>query len=277
MAKWRLSAIQLTSSPVPEYNLGQVASYLAQLPIAKRHLVQLPECFAIFGSRDSLNQQYQAALGEGVIMQGCAALAKQFAVYLLAGSLPTTTDDPQRFAASSVLFAPDGTIVADYQKMHLFDVDVGDNIGRYRESATTKPGEKIVLADLEQLKLGLSICYDVRFPGLAQALREQGMNVLSVPAAFTRATGQAHWHTLLKARAIENQCFVIAANQTGVHENGRETFGHSLIIDPWGEILADAGTEPGWISSEIDLAQIARVRQGMPVASHNRFNSELKP
>jgi predicted amidohydrolase len=277
MANWRLSAIQLTSTPVPEYNLGQVASYLAQLPKAKQHLVQLPECFAIFGSRDSLNQQYQAALGEGVIMQGCAALAKQFAVYLLAGSLPTTTDDPQRFAASSVLFAPDGTIVADYQKIHLFDVDVGDNIGRYRESATTKPGEKIVLAELEQLKLGLSICYDVRFPGLTQALRDQGMNVLSVPAAFTRTTGQAHWHTLLKARAIENQCFVIAANQTGVHENGRETFGHSLIIDPWGEILADAGTEPGWISSEIDLAQIARVRQGMPVASHNRFNSELKP
>ncbi|CAM3756822.1 carbon-nitrogen hydrolase family protein [Rheinheimera salexigens] len=277
MAKWRLSAIQLTSTPSPEHNLAQVAGYLAELPVAEQHLVVLPECFAIFGSRDSLNKQYQAALGEGVIMQGCAALAKQFAVYLLAGSLPTITDDPERFAASSVLFAPDGSIVADYQKMHLFDVDVGDNIGSYRESATTKPGQKVVLAELEQLRLGLSICYDVRFPGLAQALLAKGMNVLSVPAAFTRTTGQAHWHTLLKARAIENQCFVIAPNQTGVHENGRETFGHSLIIDPWGDILADAGTEPGWISSEIDLAEITRVRQRMPVASHNRFNSELKP
>lgn len=277
MAKWRLSAIQLTSTPVPEHNLAQVAAYLAQLPVADKHLVVLPECFAVFGSRDSLNQQYQARLGEGVIMQGCAALAKQFAIYLLAGSVPTTTADPKRFAASSVLFAPDGTIVADYQKMHLFDVDVSDNIGSYRESATTQPGDKLVLVELEQLKLGLSICYDVRFPGLAQALRAKGMNVLSVPAAFTRTTGQAHWHTLLKARAIENQCFVIAPNQTGVHENGRETFGHSLIIDPWGEVLADAGTKPGWISSEIDLAQVARVRQGMPVASHNRFISELKP
>ncbi|WNO59915.1 carbon-nitrogen hydrolase family protein [Rheinheimera sp. MMS21-TC3] len=277
MAKWRLSAIQLTSTPSIQHNLNQVETYLSQLPTASQHLVVLPECFAIFGSRDSFNLQYQAALGEGSIMQGCAKLAKQFSVYLLAGSLPTTTDDPNRFAASSVLFAPDGTIVADYQKMHLFDVEVSDNIGSYRESATTKPGDKLVLAELQQLKLGLSICYDVRFPGLAQALTAKGMNVLSVPAAFTRTTGQAHWHTLLQARAIENQCFVIAANQTGVHENGRETFGHSLIIDPWGEILADAGTEPGWISSEIDLAQIARVRQGMPVASHNRFISELKP
>ncbi|HEX5791746.1 MAG TPA: carbon-nitrogen hydrolase family protein [Rheinheimera sp.] len=281
MAEWRLSAIQLSSTPQPEQNLAQVALYLQQLaaafPAAEPHLVALPECFAVFGGRDGLQLQHQAPLGQGPIQQRCAALARQFGVYLLAGSLPTSSAQPERFSASSILFAPDGSIVADYQKMHLFDVDVSDGTGSYRESTSTCAGQKITLATLAELKLGLTVCYDMRFPGLMQALAAQGMNVLSVPSAFTRVTGAAHWHTLLRARAIENQCFVLAANQTGVHANGRETYGHSLIIDPWGTVLADAGTEPGWISAKIDLTDCVRLRQKMPVAHHNRFNSELKP
>lgn len=281
MANWRVSAIQLTSTTDPAQNLQQVALYLQQLADtytdAMPHLVALPECFAVFGGRDGLQLQYQAPLGEGVIQQGCAALAKQFGVYLLAGSLPTCSPDPQRFSASSILFSPEGSIVADYQKMHLFDVEVGDNTGRYRESASTYPGEKITLTELAELKLGLTICYDVRFAGLAQALARKGMNLLTVPSAFTKVTGEAHWHTLLRARAIENQCFVLAPNQTGVHANGRETYGHSLIIDPWGRILADAGTATGWISAEINLTDVVQLRQSMPLAQHNRFNSELKP
>lgn len=281
MANWRVSAIQLTSTTDPAQNLQQVALYLQQLADtytdAMPHLVALPECFAVFGGRDGLQLQYQAPLGEGVIQQGCAALAKQFGVYLLAGSLPTCSTDPQRFSASSILFSPEGSIVADYQKMHLFDVEVGDNTGRYRESASTYPGEKITLTELAELKLGLTICYDVRFAGLAQALARKGMNLLTVPSAFTKVTGEAHWHTLLRARAIENQCFVLAPNQTGVHANGRETYGHSLIIDPWGRILADAGTATGWISAEINLTDVVQLRQSMPLAQHNRFNSELKP
>ncbi|MGP9803134.1 carbon-nitrogen hydrolase family protein [Rheinheimera sp. NSM] len=281
MANWRLSAIQLNSVPQPEQNLAQVGLYLQQLSAAYGnglpHLVALPECFAIFGGRDGLQLQYQAALGQGSIQQGCAALAKQFGVYLLAGSLPTTSPDPQRFSASSIVFAPDGSIVADYQKMHLFDVQISDSTGSYRESASTYPGQKISVAHIDQLKLGLSICYDVRFPGLMQALAAQGMNLLSVPSAFTKVTGEAHWHTLLRARAIENQCFVLAPNQTGVHANGRETYGHSLIIDPWGRVLADAGTATGWISAEIDLSDCAQLKQSMPLAHHNRFNSEPKP
>lgn len=281
MANWRLSAIQLSSVPQPEQNLAQVAEYLQQLCAGVDntlpHLVALPECFAVFGGRDGLQLQYQAALGQGVIQQGCAALAKQFGVYLLAGSLPTTSMDPQRFSASSIVFAPDGNIVADYQKMHLFDVEISDSTGSYRESASTYAGEKISLAHIDRLKLGLSICYDVRFPGLMQALAARGMNVLSVPSAFTKVTGAAHWHTLLKARAIENQCFVLAPNQTGIHANGRETYGHSLIIDPWGRVLADAGTAPGWISAVIDLNDCVQLQQKMPLAHHNRFNSELKP
>lgn len=281
MANWRFSAIQLTSTPQPQHNLAQVALYLQQLAEQYTpelpHLVALPECFAVFGGGDGLQLQYQAAVGQGEIQQGCAALAKQFGVYLLAGSLPTLSPDPQRFSASSVLFAPDGNIVADYQKMHLFDVAVSDSTGSYRESASTYPGQKISLATVGQLKLGMTICYDVRFPGLMQALASQGTNVLTVPAAFTRVTGTAHWQTLLQARAIENQCFVLAPNQTGVHANGRETYGHSLIIDPWGTVLADAGEQPGWISAVVDLTECEQHRAKMPLAQHNRFNSELKP
>jgi predicted amidohydrolase len=281
MANWRISAIQLTSTPAPADNLAQVELYLQQLKqtygATVPHLVALPECFAVFGARDGLQLTHMAPLGQGAIQQGCAALAKQYGVYLLAGSLPTTSPQPDRFSASSILFAPDGSVLADYQKLHLFDVQVSDSTGSYRESLTTCPGQKITLADIGELKLGMTICYDVRFPGLMQALAAQGMNVLSVPAAFTRVTGAAHWHTLLRARAIENQCFVLAPNQTGVHANGRETYGHSLIINPWGDVIADAGTEPGFISAEIDLTECATWQQKMPLAHHNRFNCELKP
>ncbi|WP_200897988.1 carbon-nitrogen hydrolase family protein [Arsukibacterium sp. MJ3] len=273
---WRFSAIQLTSSPEPAVNLAAVRYYLQQLPVFAQHVVLLPECFAVFGGNDKLQLAHQAAIGEGAIQQACQQLAIEFGVYLVAGSQPTTTDNPARFAASSLVFGPDGKLLADYQKLHLFDVNVADSTGSYRESATTMPGNKISLCQLPDLKLGLSICYDVRFPGLMQALAAQGMQLLTVPSAFTRPTGAAHWHTLLKARAIENQCFVIAANQTGVHANGRETFGHSLIIDPWGEVLADAGTAPGWISALVDVSQSQRLSEKMPVHQHNRFNSELK-
>jgi predicted amidohydrolase len=273
---WRLSAIQLTSEPDPAVNFAAVKQYLQQLPTAEQHLVLLPECFAVFGGSDKLQLAHQAAIGEGFIQQRCQQLAREFGVYLVAGSQPTATGNPHRFSASCLVYSPTGALLADYQKLHLFDVSVADNTGHYRESATTAPGEKITLCQLPDLKLGLSICYDVRFAGLMQALAAQGMQVLTVPSAFTRLTGAAHWHTLLKARAIENQCFVLAANQTGVHANGRETYGHSVIIDPWGEVLADAGSGPGWISALVDISKCSELGQKIPVHQHNRFNSELK-
>lgn len=273
---WQLSAIQLTSQPDPQQNFRQLEQYLALLPKAPQHLVVLPECFAIFGGADGLQQSYAEALGLGELQAQCAALAKQYQLYLVAGSMPTRSPDPQRFSASSLLFGPDGCLLADYQKLHLFDVNVADATGCYQESASTLPGDKLTLSAQGSLKLGMTICYDVRFPGLMQALAAKGMNVLSVPSAFTRVTGSAHWHSLLRARAIENQCFVVAPGQTGVHANGRETFGHSLIINPWGDILADAGTEPGWITAAVDLADCQQLASKMPIKQHNRFNSELK-
>lgn len=273
---WQLSAIQLTSQPDPEQNFQQLNHYLALLPKAAQHLVVLPECFAVFGGADGLQYSYAELLGQGELQARCAALAKQYQLYLVAGSMPTISPDPRRFSASSLLFGPDGALLADYQKLHLFDVKVADSTGSYQESATTLPGDKLTLSEQGSLKLGMTICYDVRFPGLMQALAAAGMNVLSVPSAFTRVTGAAHWHSLLRARAIENQCFVVAPGQTGVHANGRETFGHSLIINPWGDILADAGAAPDWISVAVDLADCQQLANKMPIKQHNRFNSELK-
>ncbi|MEN3157762.1 carbon-nitrogen hydrolase family protein [Alkalimonas sp. NCh-2] len=274
---WQLSALQWCSTPEPAENLARLRALLALLPRHPHHLVVLPECALIFGGPEGWQQGFSEPLGQGPWQRELSALACEFQLYLLLGSFPTLSTDPARFSASSLLFAPDGSLLADYQKLHLFDVEVADSTGSYRESDSTMAGEKVTLADCQGLKLGLTICYDVRFPGLMQQLAAQGMQVLAVPSAFTRVTGAAHWHSLLRARAIETQCFVVAPNQTGVHANGRETFGHSLIIDPYGRVLADAGVEPGWISSRIDLNELTAVRQAMPLWQHNRFNCELTP
>jgi len=281
---WQLTALQLCSSPDPAENLRQIADLLQQLPPARPQLVALPEGALCFAGADGANFAIAEPLsGPGAslnaqqpLQQQLSALAREHQIYLLVGTLPTLAaeaqrDEPARFSASSLLFGPDGSLLSDYQKIHLFDADVSDNTASYRESATTKAGDKIKVADLGAVKAGLAICYDVRFPGLFAQLRQQGMNLLCLPSAFTTVTGAAHWHTLLRARAIETQSFVLAPAQTGTHANGRQTYGHSLIIDPWGQVLADAGTEPGLISVRIDLQDVATVRHKMPLALHNQF------
>lgn len=276
---WQLTALQLCSSPDPASNLQQIAQLLLQLPTARPQLVALPEgalCFA--GSEganlaiaEPLSAPGEALSAQQPLQQQLSALARLHQIYLLVGTLPTQSRDSARFSASSLLFGPDGGLIADYQKIHLFDADVSDNTASYRESAATMPGRKVTVADLGSLKAGLAICYDVRFPGLFQLLRQQGMNLICLPSAFTTVTGAAHWHTLLRARAIETQSFVLAPAQTGTHANGRQTYGHSLIIDPWGQVLADAGTEPGLISVRIEMQDVVAVRRSMPIAAHNQF------
>ena len=277
--QWQLTALQLCSSPDPADNLQQIAELLQQIPAHRPQLVALPEGALCFAGADGANlaiaeplaDQHKAA---GPLQQQLSQLARQHQIYLLVGTLPTQSADPTRFSASSLLFGPDGAVLADYQKIHLFDADVSDHTASYRESAATMPGDKVTVADLGELKAGLAICYDVRFPGLFQLLRQQGMNLLCLPSAFTTVTGAAHWHTLLRARAIETQCFLLAPAQTGTHANGRQTYGHSLIIDPWGQVLADAGTLPGLISVRIDLNEVAGVRSKMPLAAHNQFTCD---
>jgi len=274
---WRLSVVQLTSGPDPLANLTTVDQLLAQLPKAEKHLAVLPEGVAVFAGPDGLNLQLAEILGSGSLQSAYAALAKKYQLHLLVGTLPTQTSDPTRFTASSLLYNPQGELIADYQKIHLFDALVNDSSKQYQESAATMPGEKLSLVPLDELKLGMLICYDMRFPGLAQALAALGMNVMAVPSAFTTVTGEAHWHTLLRARAIENQSFVLAPAQVGTHPNGRQTYGHSLIIDPWGRILAEAdGSNEMVLSVETDLDLCQQLADKMPVRHHNRFQSEFK-
>jgi predicted amidohydrolase len=190
-------------------------------------------------------------------------------VWLLAGSLVTRTDGGKA-ANRSFLIDSNGVVQTHYDKIHMFDVDLG-NGEVHRESNAYEAGTKAVTADLPWGKLGMTVCYDLRFPQLFRGLVQKGgAEFISMPAAFTRPTGEAHWHVLLRARAIENGCYVFAPAQCGVHENGRKTYGHSLIIDPWGRVLADGGEEPGFISAEIDPAQVARARTKIPSLTHDR-------
>lgn len=278
MAKlWRLSAVQLTSGPDPLANLAKVDQLLAGLPTSAQHLAVLPEGVAVFAGPDGLNLQLAEVLGSGPLQSAYAALAKKYKLYLLVGTLPTQTSDPTRFAASSLLYNPQGELIADYQKIHLFDALVNDSSKQYLESAATMPGDKLSLTRIDQLSLGMLICYDMRFPGLSQALAAQGMNVMAAPSAFTTVTGEAHWQILLRARAIETQSFVVAPAQVGTHPNGRQTYGHSLILDPWGRVLAQAdGSNEMVLSVEIDLDLCQQLAEKMPVRHHNRFQSEFK-
>lgn len=196
------------------------------------------------------------------------ALASELGVWLHIGSLIIKVAE-DRLANRSFLISPKGDIAARYDKAHLFDVELGGGES-YRESALYQPGDTAIVADTDQANFGLSVCYDLRFPYLYRALAHAGANILLVPAAFTQPTGEAHWHTLLKARAIETGCFVLAAAQTGTHATGRSTFGHSLAIDPWGKIIADAGTEPGVTMVDLELDQVDKVRRKIPSLQHDR-------
>jgi predicted amidohydrolase len=195
-------------------------------------------------------------------------LARDLAIWLHIGSLPIRLGSG-KLANRSYLISPAGRITARYDKIHMFDVDLGGGES-YRESANYEPGRHAVVADLPWGKLGMTICYDLRFPQLFRALARAGVKFIAVPAAFTRPTGKAHWHLLLRARAVESQSFVFAAGQGGCHENGRETFGHSLIVSPWGEILGEGGDEPAVIFADIDLQQLEDVRRRVPSLEHDR-------
>lgn len=197
-----------------------------------------------------------------------ADLARETGAWILAGTLGVLQDD-QRVANRSYLFNPQGQTVSHYDKIHMFDVDLKDGES-YRESATFRPGERAVVAATPWGGVGMTICYDVRFPYLHRALAKAGASIITAPAAFTVPTGRAHWHTLLRARAIETGCFVVAPAQTGTHDEGRQTYGHSLIIAPWGEVLADAGEEVGFITADLDMARVEEARRMVPALGHDR-------
>ncbi|SEK95394.1 nitrilase [Colwellia chukchiensis] len=272
----QLCAIQMSSGINLDENIADIAAQLATLEPAQQQMVLLPECCLYFGG------QYNAQLSLALASQGTqtlthrlAKLAQEYNVFLVAGSIPVPVPNQQKFTNSCFVFSPDGEALGRYDKLHLFDVAVADNAKQYCESRYAQAGDRVSVISVAGVEVGLSICYDLRFPELFRQLCQQGAKIITVPSAFTRVTGAAHWQTLLQARAIENQVYIVAAGQEGVHANGRETWGHSMIINPWGEILAQQDTGKGIITADYQANVLAKIRHAMPVATHNRFKNKL--
>ncbi|WP_040880211.1 carbon-nitrogen hydrolase family protein [Marinobacterium rhizophilum] len=270
----RCAVVQMVSGPDFSANLGTAERLVRGAAADGAQLVLLPENFALFDS-SGLRTLAQGQ-GRGELQQRLGALAADAGVWLVAGSVPLMLLDngsevaAGRVRSASLVFDDQGRQRARYDKRHLFDVDVADTKGCYRESDYIEPGTQIVLVDTPCGRLGLSICYDLRFADHYQRLRDAGAELVSVPSAFTAVTGAAHWELLLRARAVEFQCYVLGANQGGLHGNGRETWGHSMIVDPWGKVVAQLGFGEGWCASEIDVQELQRIRQNMRVGEHRR-------
>jgi predicted amidohydrolase len=267
--------VQMRTGLLPEPSLEQATQLIREAAAAGADYVLTPEVSNMMQLNRQALFEHLATEEDDRSLQAYRALAAELKIHLHVGSLAVKAS-PERAANRSFLIGPDGGVIASYDKIHMFDIDLG-NGESYRESANYQPGETAVISDLPWGRIGLTICYDVRFPALYRALAESGASFLTVPSAFTRKTGEAHWHTLLRARAIENGCFVFAAAQGGIHENKRETYGHSLIIDPWGVVLAEAGTEPGVITAKIDPAKVETARKTVPSLQHGRRFSIADP
>ncbi|MGG5573978.1 carbon-nitrogen hydrolase family protein [Vibrio diazotrophicus] len=272
----RIGLIQMTSSSDVNENLTYIEQQTRLLAKQGAKWVVTPENAVVFGNKEDYHNSAEE-LGDGPVQARISRLAVEQQVWVLIGSMPIrrTSAETQGVTTTSVLFNPQGHIVAHYDKLHMFDVDVADGHKRYRESETFTPGNDIVVAETPLAKLGLSICYDVRFPNLYAELRRLGAQILLVPAAFTAVTGKAHWEVLLRARAIENQCWVIAVGQGGHHACGRETWGHSMVISPWGEIIASLEQDAASLIVDIELEQIESVRAAMPISAHTRFRNQF--
>lgn len=267
----RVAALQMISTADVQANLDCAARLIAEAAEQGAQLALLPECFAALGNRSLQAIAAAEYAGNGPIRAFLRRQAREHGIWLVGGSIPLPAVAAGKAMASCLVVDDQGQEAARYDKLHLFDVEVADSQRSYRESRDYAYGERFVCVDTPVGRLGLSICYDVRFAELYQALRNNGAELIVVPSAFTAVTGAAHWEVLLRARAIETQCYVLAANQGGVHANGRETFGHSCLIDPWGEITACLPQGEGVIAGTIDLQHLNTIRGRMPITEHRRF------
>ena len=272
MQALRLSAacVQLRSGTEITANLKTATEFIREARANGARYVLTPENTAIMEEDKERLRNLVKTMREDVAVCHFSEVAKKYELFLHIGSLALRSEEPgeERLVNRSILFGPDGKALAWYDKIHLFDVDLDGE--QYRESDYIRPGDRAVLSNVAGMRLGFSICYDVRFPALYRMLALSGAQMFSIPAAFTVPTGRAHWHVLTRARAIENGAYVLAAAQGGLHESGRMTYGHSLIISPWGQVLAEAGEEPGVICATLDAAEVARVRRQIPVLQHER-------
>jgi predicted amidohydrolase len=272
---FRVGLIQMRSAREPQVNIEAAAKLIGEAKEGGADYVLTPEMTNIMElSREKLfativpeeNDPSLATFRE---------LARALGIYVHIGSLAVKVS-PDKAANRAFVIDRKGDIVARYDKIHMFDVDLA-NGERYRESRSYRAGDLAVVADLPWGRLGVTICYDLRFPALYRALAEAGASFLAIPSAFTKQTGEAHWHVLMRARAIENGCYVLAAAQGGRHENGRDTFGHSLAVDPWGRIIAEGGTEPGVVFADVDPAEVSAARAKVPSLQHGRRFEILEP
>jgi predicted amidohydrolase len=269
MTALRVAALQMRSGTEPEANLEALGLLVGEAAGEGARYVLSPEVSVAFAENREGLARVAGPYENNAALQRVAEMARQHHLFLHLGSLAVALPDG-RFANRSVLFGPDGAVRATYDKIHLFDATL-PGLAAYRESATYKGGDVAVVVPLEAFRLGLSICYDVRFPALYRALGEGGAELIAVPAAFTATTGKAHWEVLLRARAIETGCFVIAAAQGGMHANGRRTWGHSMIVDPWGEIVAELPhDEPGVLVADIDPSKVEEARGKVPALANAR-------
>ncbi len=270
----KAALIQLNSSDDPTDNLGQTLGYMRQAVAGGAEFILTPEvmnCVSV--SRTHQNAVLQSQ-GQDLTLSGIREFAAEHRVWVQIGSLALKTSDPEgRFANRSFLISSSGEIAASYDKIHMFDATVSEQ-ETYRESAGYRPGSEAVLAQTPFGQIGMSICYDVRFPHLYRDLAKAGADILTVPSAFSPVTGAAHWEPLLRARAIETGCYVLAAAQTGTHKKSRgkerSTFGHSMVVDPWGKVILDAGTKPGVHFVDLDLSNVTKARERLPSLKHDR-------
>ncbi|AHE97375.1 carbon-nitrogen hydrolase family protein [Thioalkalivibrio paradoxus] len=271
-----IAAIQMASGPQPQANLLEAKRLLREAAEKGAKLAVLPENFAMMGMQETDVLKIAEDPRDGPLQTFLAEQARRLGIWLVGGTIPLKTLRGDRARSTCMVFDDQGERVARYDKLHLFDVRLPDGDERYTESRIYEPGEQIVTLDTPFGRMGLAVCYDLRFPELFRGLLDQGAEFVAMPAAFTAQTGQAHWDILLRARAIENQMFMLAAAQGGFHVNGRETYGHSALIDPWGRVVAQLGRNPGVLVADLGCECVGRIRTLFPAVQHRRLACEVE-
>ena len=266
-----VACIQMASSPNIGANLLEAERLIEEAVSQQARLVVLPENFALMGKMETDKVQAREADHNGPIQTFLAEQAARHGIWLVGGTIPMVASDENKVRATCLVFDDTGKQVARYDKIHLFDVELVDSDEQYTESETIEPGDKVVVIDSPFGRMGVAVCYDLRFPELFRQQLEDGMEILVLPSAFTAITGRAHWEVLVRARAIENLCYVIAPDQGGYHLSGRETYGHSMIVDPWGTVLNSLARGPGVVCADIELGRLNSARRNFPSIEHRRL------
>lgn len=271
----KVAAIQMASGPNVQANLAEAEKFIKIAVQQEAELVVLPENFAIMGMNETDKVGVAEAYGQGMIQDFLKTQAAKHGIWLVGGTIPIQSDEANKVYSACLLFNSEGKVAARYDKIHLFDVTLEETGESYTESETTSAGDNVVVVETPFGRLGLAICYDLRFPETFRAMADAGVDIFALPSSFTSLTGKAHWETLIRARAIENLSYMVAAAQGGYHVNGRETHGDSMIVDPWGTVLNRLPHGTGVVVSDIDIAKLKKTRKFFPALKHKRLNCKI--